>query len=701
MVLPIGTCLPTDLCQGDLLHRPLSESCLFPSLGPPSAQGVQVAAHQFTVIAHGHPVVTLPATTAWTLANFFQAAFAWLGHAPRSARILTQSLPGLPEPQIVLTDQDAHPNAVVVPLDLRPWGMSVMPAALTPGLHVSEVLSQLQLPTLDLPGSPFYHDLFLQDARGGVHQYTPDSLDEVQWFRLYCAPSGWGSGADWPLSSTTTTTGMQAGERRVRFVLSGGGTSLQLPPVTVAAADPVEAMAELLFAMASAGRLAAGSTVTLGAAWPLSVRGDRVVPFVVSAEGDHVQQVVLFDPSYDGSQLYAMGVQPGLHAEDLMSNNYRQCGLTLWVNGVHMSAVVRPLRTGDYVQLLPDRPIRASTASHPEELLSSINRLRAFSAPLRVPAFSLDPAGASQEGVRTRSREALIQAMDRATRTRVELMGLPARVSQAVTLLEPGRAPHHLRLPLRLTPTLAEAEESVRDTGIVPDNYRLVDTLLDARASSVFIALPPKFPGIVYTICDPAMFGAFHLLHLPRGVRPPTQRLPVRTGYVLALPVRIEDGAHIATARPSVYAPVSRRPATVRAAPSRSGSAPVSMDTATSGRTEAAPMSDRPPASETDTLERPATRPAGQDGPPVEPRSVGGASEPSTAGTSLVQLSFPAHKRKQLIFDDSPESARAQAIAQGESWQETAATKVPSRHIVPTPAGRRLIYSPRRRHVLL
>ena len=691
VVLPAGTCLPTDLCQGDFLHRPLSDSCLFPSLGPPFVRGMQTTAHQFTIITCGHPVVILPATTAWTLANFFQAAFAWLGHAPRHARILTQSLPGLPEPQIVITDQDVPSEASVVPFDLRAWGVSVLPVVVSPGQHISEILGQLQLPAFELPGSPLYHDLFLQDTRGGVHQHLPDSLDDVQWFRMCSVSSGWDAFCSDSVSSTTTTTGMLAGERRVRFVLSGGGASLQLPPVTVAVADPVEAVAELLLAMASAGRLAAGSTVTLGAAWPLSVRGDRVVPFVVSAEGDHVQQVVLFDPSYDGSQLYAVGVQPGLYAEDLMSNNYRQCGLTLWVNGVHMSAVVRPLRTGDYVQLLPDRLIRASTASHPEELLSSINRLRAFSAPLRVPAIFSGVARAPPAEERTRIRAALVQAMDLATRTRVEMMGLPARVSQAVTLLEPGRAPHHLHLPLRLAPTLDEAEDSVRDTGIVPDNYRLVDTLLDARASSVFISLPPNMPGTVYTICDPAMFGAFHLLHLLRGVRPPTQRLPVRTGYVLALPVRMEDGAHIATARPIVYAPVSRRPATVRAAPSRSGSAPISMDTATSGRTDAVPMSDRPAASETDTLDRPAARTPEPDGGRTDQPSVGGVSAPSTAGTSLVQLSFPAYKRKQVIFDDSPESAKAKAMAQGRQENDAQASHKSAPFVVPTPCGRRCV----------
>ena len=35
--LPAGTCAPAELCHGDFLHRPLSESCLFPGLGPPFA----------------------------------------------------------------------------------------------------------------------------------------------------------------------------------------------------------------------------------------------------------------------------------------------------------------------------------------------------------------------------------------------------------------------------------------------------------------------------------------------------------------------------------------------------------------------------------------------------------------------------------------------------------------------------------------
>ena len=506
---------------------------------------------------------------------------------------------------------------------------------------------------------------------------------------------------------------MQSSEQRVRFVLSGGATTLQLPPVPVNAADPVEAVAELLFAMASLGRLQEGSAVTLGAAWPICRKGDRVVPFVVSGVGDQVQQVVLFDPSYDGSQLYAMGVQPGLYAEDLMSNNYRQCGLTLWINGVHMSAVVRPLRTGDYVQLLPDRPTQVSSAAHPEELLSAVNRLRAFSAPLPVPPFPLNSARASHEGARTRSRTALLQALDLATRARVEMMGLPARVSQAITLLEPGRAPHHLHLPLRLTPTLGEAEDLVRDTGLVPQDYRLVDTLLDARASSVFISLPPHLPGIVYTLCDPALFGAFHLLHLLRGVRPPLHRLPVRQGFVLALPARIEDGAHIATARPIVYAPVSRRPAVVRAAPSGSDSAQVSMDTATSGRATATAMSEQPSASGSLTLDRPVVveeEAAGQGHQSTDPHSVGDISGPSTAGTSLVQVSVPLHGRKQIIFGHSPESAQAKAIAEGRPWGDLAKASsepcvfsrgegsepsdVKFKIAVPTPGGRRYVSIP-------
>ena len=365
------------------MHHPLVDFCLFPGLGTPFSAGRPGHPHTFTVFAAGRPVTTLPATTAWSAAHFFQAAFAWLGHTPRQAQMLTQGLPGLPEPQIVLTTHDAPSSALVVPVDLRGLGGGIVPIAAVPGQPAQDLVQDIQVLGATHPLVPLFHDLFLQD---------PALLDDVQWLRV-CRPTRPTSSPCGPFTSTTTTsTGMQAPETRVRFVLTGGDITLQLPPVPVAAADPVEAVAELLFAMASAGRLQERAVVTLGAAWPSSTRGERIVPFVVSAAGEHVRQMVLFDPSYDGSQLYAMGVQPGLFADDLMSNNYRQCGLTMWVNGVHMSAMQRPLRTGDYVQLLPDRVIQAPTAIHPEDLLDSINRLRAFSAPLPVPSFPLTSA---------------------------------------------------------------------------------------------------------------------------------------------------------------------------------------------------------------------------------------------------------------------------------------------------------------------
>ncbi|CAE7501382.1 unnamed protein product [Symbiodinium sp. KB8] len=694
--LPEGVCQPADLCQGHGINRPLAELCLFPCLGSPFAAASIGRPHQFTVLTHDWPVTLLPAVTTWTAVSFFQAAFAWLGHMPRRAQLLTQSIPGLPEPQIVLTDQDVPASALVIPLDLRGVGGGITPAVLEPGQTVVEVVHTLHTPDMPPLDAPIYHELFVQDTRGGVFSQVPDALSDVQWLRVCCSNGMCTMPGGLLTSTTTTSTGMQMPEVRVRFVMSGGATTMQLPAVPVAMADPVEAVAELLFAMASAGRLQEGSTVTLGAAWPPSDRGVRIVPFVVSEPGEHVRQMVLFDPSYDGSQLYAMGVQPGLYAEDLMSNNYRQCGLTLRINGVHMSAVVRPLRTGDYIQLLPDRPTQVPTIVHPEDLLDSVNRLRAFSAPLRVPAFPINAARASHEGTRQHARNALLRAMDLATRTRVELMGLPARVSQAVTVLEPGRAPHHLHLPLRLTPTLAEAEDSIRDTGIVPRDYRMVDTLLDSRASSVFLAMPPNMPGLVLTLCDPSIYGAFHLLHLPRGVRPPLQRLPVRQGFVLALPANIEDGAHVATARPIVYAPVSRRPAVVRAAPDSSASTGTSMDTAASGRVPSG-MSEVASLAGVGTLDRPESRRDGEEAgsEPQAASSAGPAgSRPLSDGTSLAQILPSKSRRRQIIFDDSPESARAGVIAALSSNADQCKRQGGPHSIsVPTPFGRRSVKS--------
>ncbi|CAE7826695.1 unnamed protein product, partial [Symbiodinium sp. CCMP2456] len=563
---------PLELVQ-NLGSQPLAASFLFPDLAGAGGSGLAVGTHYFAVIAWDRPVGVLPAAADWSLASFFQAAETWLGHAPRIALLLTHSVPNLPAPQFVLTDYDVPASAEVVPLDLRPWGGDVVPLVAVPGSAVGDVLNHLPgLPPV-LGQVPLHHDLFLQDARGGLHAHIPEDLSDVQWFRVCRAVVGPDASpfgcADGVLTSTsTTTTGMHAESRSVRFVLTGGATTLQLPPVPVSEADPVHAIGELLFAVAACGRLKEGAAVTLGAGWPApSRRGEYIVPFVVSAFGDEVQQSVLFDPSYDGSQLYAMGVQQGLHAEDLMSTNYRQCGLTLWVNGVHSSAVIRPLRTGDYVQLLPNRVITAPTAIHPEVLLSSINRLRAISAPLLVPDFPRVAARASHVDARVRSRAALHSALDLSTRARVELMGLPPQPGQAaqpIVLLEPGRAPHHLYLPLRLTPTLEEAEDSLRDTHIVPATYRFVDT--------------------------------------------------------------IEDGAHVATARPITYAPVARRSTTVRSTPSRSepASASASMDTAVSGAAASSLSETMPPADE------PAAHP-----------------EPTLSeGTSLIQIPDYAHAKK-------------------------------------------------------
>ena len=198
--------------------------------------------------------------------------------------------------------------------------------------------------------------------------------------------------------------------------------------------------------------------------------------------------------------------------------------------------------------------------------------------------------------------------------------------------------------------------------------------------------MPPGIPGIVYTLCNPAFFGSFHLLHLPRRIRPPTHRLPVRQGYVLALPAHIEDGAHVSVARPIVYAPVSRRTSTVRPAPESTGSASASMDTATSGRIASDFSEVMPPA---------AGRPSSSANDP-------GLSE----GTSLVQLPDMAHKkrlrcrqaaeRQVYLPGCHPPSAKHEAHparAQGEPAMHCPG--VPSTIqpqvglMIPTPLGRR------------
>ena len=467
---------PAFLRQPSVVHRPLADLCLFSSLQ--SATNVL----PFTVLATGRDVFTLQAYSDWSLAAFFHTAVGVVSELPQAVQLLTTGLPGLAEPQFVLTTAGAP--CLAVPLDLREFGGNVVVVNPAPSTSLEDLLQgELDLAEDDvLQDHLLRRDLFLQDARGGMQTAVPEDAADLQWLRLRSRTparisSLWPNpGGDAQRSSTstttTTTTAVLGGETTVRFTLTGAGMTLTTAPMPVQQFDVVQELATLIIAMTRAGRLPQDAHVLMAATWPLPQEDRHFnIPLLVYQPGEF--RHVVFDPSFVGSQIHSMVAQAETLPEQILSPNQEGLGFVAWVNGAPQSAVRRSLRTGDFIQLHPGDTRVRYPVGHPSQLFGHVNRLHCLSAPMRIPTFDTAAVRTAQAGTNAEARQGLLSSLDRALRARVELLGLPDRTRQKVVLLEPGRAPHVLWLDLRTCPTVEEAEPHIRALRILPDDARI------------------------------------------------------------------------------------------------------------------------------------------------------------------------------------------------------------------------------------
>ena len=400
-----------------------------------------------------------------------------------------------------------------------------------------------------------------------MHTAVPEDAADLQWLRLRSRTparisSLWPNpGGDAQLSSTstttTTTTAVLGGETTVRFTLTGAGMTLTTAPMPVQQFDVVQELATLIIAMTRAGRLPQDAHVLMAATWPLPQEDRHFnIPLLVYQPGEF--RHVVFDPSFDGSQIHSMVVQAETLPEQILSPNQEGLGFVAWVNGAPQSAVRRPLRTGDFIQLHPGDTRVRYPVGHPSQLFGHVNRLHCLSAPMRIPTFDTAAVRAAQAGTNAEARQGLLSSLDRALRARVELLGLPDRTRQKVVLLEPGRAPHVLWLDLRTCPTVEEAEPHIRALRILPDDARILDSRIESLVAQVFVIAPREVRGMTYTVPNPIFFGAQTLLHLPPDVRPPWHLLPVPVHLMLAAPSEgWIDGAGLVVARPGARVAVA------------------------------------------------------------------------------------------------------------------------------------------------
>eukprot|EP00439_Symbiodinium_sp_Y106_P078512 s610_g17.t1 len=129
------TLSPASLHQAACSKIPAAQLRLFAQLDPGSLSSVP-----FSVMMAGDLPFHIRGAAQWPLLNFARDAAEQCDHAPRSVQILMTSLQGLPEPQVVVTGADLPPEATVVPVDMRPLGLSVFPVPLAPGMSTADVL---------------------------------------------------------------------------------------------------------------------------------------------------------------------------------------------------------------------------------------------------------------------------------------------------------------------------------------------------------------------------------------------------------------------------------------------------------------------------------------------------------------------------------------------------------------------------------
>ena len=633
--------IPEGLRQAYSSRVPAAQLRLFAQLDPASAGTKPVS---FSLLMRGFPPARLQGAARWSLIDFVSDAVHQCDQTPVRAQVLTTSLAGFDEPQVVVTEQsdcDA-PGACVIPVDFRGFRGEVIPIVVSPGMNIEAVLQAaiafVPVATTLLTESAA-GELFMQDAQGQVYDVLPASLLHLQWLVLrrrteapFLQPL-----LEQPPTTTTVTYMLPSGHadpRTVQFLMVGDGTTVRLTEVPYALADPQIAILELLKALTRLGRLQTDFTIQMAPVFPRTSAATRyIVPFLYVPQNrqgtpDAPTITVIYDPGVDGAQIYAMTLPEGARPSEILSDVQKRSGAQIFVNGVHSNACSRPLVTGDLIQQLGEGRW-PGVARNAGPLLDDISRLRCLSFPINLPALGLfiGPQGtlvAPRVGIRS-----IEERLEDAFELRLDQLGRPARTSKRITVFQPGRAPHIFWINTPLTPTVYEACELLETTGLFTSDMVLVDVApsVELRGADAFLALPAEVPWVTLTVSDPFAVCYYLLVHFPAGARPPWDFLPLRSGMTFKPVPVLANGAHIGSTRAA------------SGHPSSSGS-------------------------------RPST--------PPPPQAPSRPSRPSSDGTSLVQLTLPAARRKQIIFDNTPEAARAAAIAAS----------------VPTPFGRRRVTVP-------
>ena len=248
------------------------------------------------------------------LIDFVKHAAEQSDHSPRVVQVITQSMHGLEEPQITVTCSDVADNVIIVPVDLRPIGLHVLPLPLTPGMSMPELLTTLwaHAPEEAAPllAAAVQQGCFFQDANGQVYDQLPQHLLSLQWLVIRVAGSAMLRAP--PLHTTTTTTGMHTGGVTVQYIAVCDITTVRLQHMPITEADPQIAVLELAQALARMGRTNTDVLLQLAPALPWSTNPSHLVIPLLAVPADLEQVMILYDPGVDGTQIHSMTLESGV-----------------------------------------------------------------------------------------------------------------------------------------------------------------------------------------------------------------------------------------------------------------------------------------------------------------------------------------------------------------------------------------------------
>ncbi|CAE6973415.1 unnamed protein product [Symbiodinium sp. CCMP2592] len=554
---PTCECLPEDLFA---IEQSVAETLQFPIVQLTGRNGAPC--FPFTVLSWHQDPKRLTAGMSWSLhqlAVVAQAA-AW-DDVIRAIHVVQSPLPGLASPQLVLTPANVTAPWRVLPIDLRPIGGSVFPVPVEPEMHIQDIFeSILPFTTTDVAvqlrlqgeSAPF-----LQDQLGAVLTSLPASIEHLEWIAVRTRGGHPSCGAGGCGTTSTTTLMRLREDERLSFTLVHGPKVLRTSPQLATAARPEQALALLVGTYARQTRLPDTGTIHMLHAFPLREEGNFMVPFVL-ARGLEDTIAVIIDTTLNGRGMYSIEAPVGTWAEQLLTQAQKEQELTFLCNGMPLHAVRRPLEMGDYLQLVHINTLGQPSVTPATYLMHCVQSLRLWSLPVAFPplAHVKGPLGTE---LAERNNRAFIRFFQELANRRLDIFGRFEHGCNSLWLLSARHPPFQFAIASPYRPTLEEAQEVFRASGIFTPQDRVIEA---ERAISIsgtaFVRFRDDDQFVTALMPAPLQPEFFHTAAIANSAPPPLHLLP-RSQYTTAFaPFPLSQGVAYSLMDHTARTPLSR-----------------------------------------------------------------------------------------------------------------------------------------------